>query len=404
MWIKNNKWLITTTILILVRIGLAMLPSFRVDMDAWLAWAWRLAEGGTANFYSDAVWTQYTPGFLYWLWMMGKLGYVTPIMIKLPVILADLATAWMITRIVKGREKLQWWLYVGYILSPVVLWDGAVWGQIDGILTMFMLASYYLLIERNNWWLSWISISIALLIKPQAIAVVPVLLLATIIRAGWPKLLIGVSLAGTMQLLGYFPFFPENAWKGMIELWQKMSVSYPYTSLFAFNIWGWVGMWQSDAITWLGKTYAQWGVIMSGSVMMGALLATWKSIQSNKWIVYWLAMMACWIFFLFPTRVHDRYLFPMFAFAYIVVGWTKSKIAYYWIIFTTIIYTINLYLPYGYYESTSNWLVNPELVRLIESASFYWITLIFLAWIGWVMIGLFPAGKNIKVVRPKIGR
>lgn len=381
-----------------------MLPSFRVDMDAWLAWAWRLAEGGTANFYSDAVWTQYTPGFLYWLWMVGKLGYVAPIMIKLPVIFADIATAWMITRIVKGREKLQWWLYVGYILSPVVLWDGAVWGQIDGILTMFMLASYYLLIERKNWWLSWISMSIALLIKPQAIAVVPILLVATIIREGWPKLLIGISLAGTMQLLGYVPFFPENAWKGMIELWQKMSVSYPYTSLFAFNIWGWVGMWQSDALTWLGKTYAHWGVIMSGSVMMGAILATWKRIKSNKWIVYWLAMMACWIFFLFPTRVHDRYLFPTFAFAYIVVGWTKSKIACYWVVFTTIIYAINLYLPYGYYESTSNWLVNPELVRLIESASFYWITLVFLAWIGWVMIGLFPAGKNIKVVRPKIGR
>lgn len=378
-------WIVVTTFGL--RLGLSTLPSFQVDMDAWMAWAMRLAELSPKGFYSDTVWTQYTPGFLYWLWGMGKLGWVSPWAVKIPVIMADLWAGWLVTRIVKAKSRLSWWLYVGYVLSPVVIWDGSVWGQIDGILALAMLIAVYYLVERRNWWASWVAMGVALLIKPQAIALLPVLTVVTIVRLGWARWLMGVSLTGLVLLAGFMPFFPDDAWRGMVELSQKMSASYPYTSLFANNVWALVGTWQPDTAAWIDKTYLQWGVIMAGIAMGVTTLSVWRKLKKDKGATYWLASVACWIFFLFPTRVHERYLFPMFVFAYVYAGLVKRK-AFYWLLgITTGVYMLNLYVPYAYYEPATNWLKNEWLMESLvrgEKLLAGLMVLIFTCW------SLFP--------------
>lgn len=389
-------------VLLIIRMGAALFPSFSVDMDAWMAWSYRLAELGFSRFYSNNIWTQYTPGYLYWLWVVGSLGWVHPWIIKIPTILADLVTAKLIVNIVGGSKKMKQYLTVAYVLSPVILWDGAVWGQIDGILTMFMLASVYFLSEKKNWWLSWVSLAIALLIKPQAIAILPVIIILTVVKFGWGQLLIGISVAGAIQLAGYAPFFPSDTWRGMATLLQQMSVSYPYTSLYAFNIWNWVGMWQSDATLWLGKSYAFWGVILSSLAMIIIVFKAYKNNLANKLTIYWLAMMTCWVFYMFPTRVHERYLFPMFAFAMVAVGLGRKRVWTWLLGFTTVVYWLNLYMPYSYYEPQTNWLVNQSLENFIVGKSYLWSMLLVVIWIAWLY--LFPARKDRKIMIPKISR
>lgn len=389
-------------VLIIIRMGIALFPSFSVDMDAWMAWSYRLAELGFNHFYSSSMWTQYTPGYLYWLWVVGNLGWAHPWIIKLPTIVADLITAKLIIKIVGGSKRIKQCLTIAYVLSPVILWDGAVWGQIDGILTMFMLASVYFLSEKQNWWMSWVSLAVALLIKPQAVAILPIIVILTVAKFGWGQLLIGASLTGLIQIAGYAPFFPNDPWGGMVMLLQQMSVSYPYTSLFAYNVWAWIGMWQNDTTIWFGKSYAFWGVISSGLAMLIIILKSIKNNLFNKLTIFWLSMMACWIFYLFPTRVHERYLFPMFAFAMVVIGLGKKMIWSWLLIITTIIYWLNLYMPYSYYEPQTNWLVNQTVESFIASKSYLWSTLLVAIWVAWLY--LFPAGKDSKIMIPKISR
>src|SRR5688572_392517 len=171
--------LIASTITLAVRFFTAFLPGFQTDMGTWLSWAQRLSESGFANFYSDMVWTQYTPGYLYWLWVVGKMGWMSELAIKAPVIIADIVVGILIWSLVrKVNEKIAIVSFFLYTLSPVVIFDGSIWGQIDGLLTLFLFSSAYFLIEKKNFVLSVFLWSIAFVIKPQSIAVLPALLMA----------------------------------------------------------------------------------------------------------------------------------------------------------------------------------------------------------------------------------
>ena len=61
----KRTFLVLLIIAVLIRLFLNRLPSFEIDMNAWLAWALRMKELGPGKFYSDTVWTQYTPLYLY---------------------------------------------------------------------------------------------------------------------------------------------------------------------------------------------------------------------------------------------------------------------------------------------------------------------------------------------------
>lgn len=380
-------------IIFLIKFVFALMPSFQVDMGAWLGWASRLSTLPMASFYTDAVWTQYTPGYLYWLWIIGKLGWITPMAIKLPVILADMLTGYLIWKVISKANKT--WAniaFVIYTLSPVVVMDGSVWGQIDGLLTLFMFGSVYALIEKKNYQLSAILLAISFLIKPQTMAIVPIIIILTWVRFGFRKLISYGAIVASLIVVGFYPFYPQNPLMGVFELIQKMGVSYSYTSLFAFNIWSYVGMWQPDNINFWGVTYFSWGTI----IMLGAYIATvikFRKQMNNDKEAYLMFGLACFIFFLFPTRVHERYLFPMYAFLITYVGSKQSKSLILLSIISTVVYTLNLYYPYSTNEPLSNPLKSLSVEHLIQKIIPYLTTLQIAIFGG---LYLFPTGEDTK--------
>lgn len=388
------KWIVRSLyIIFLIKFIFALMPSFQVDMGAWLGWASRLATLPMASFYSDTVWTQYTPGYLYWLWIIGKLGWITPMAIKLPVIIADMLSGYLIWKVVSKANKT--WAnvaFVIYTLSPVTIIDGSVWGQIDGLLTLFMFGSVYALIEKKNYQLSAFLLAISFLIKPQTMAIVPIIIILTWVRFGFKKLINYGAIVASVVVIGFYPFYPHNAFLGVFELIQKMGVSYSYTSLFAFNIWSLVGMWQPDSLKFWGLTYFSWGTIMMLVVYLATLIKFRKHMNSDK-ETYLMFAMACFIFFLFPTRVHERYLFPMYAFLITYVGSKQNKSLLLLSVLSIIAYTINLYYPYSSYESLSNPLKSLSAENLIQKIIPY-LTTLQLAIFGGLY--LFPAGEETK--------
>lgn len=395
----NNKNSLRILLAIfLIRFGLSLLPSFEIDMGAWLAWAERLAMIGPTGFYTDEVWTQYTPGFLYWLLLIGKLGIAHPLTIKTVVIVADMLTAYMIRKVIYKTDKtLANWAFGLYVLSPVAIMDGSIWGQIDGILTLFMFGATYLLVEQRKYYLSYVALGVAFLIKPQMIAMLPVFLIVTLVRFGIKKTLLSWLVGIVTVLIGYYPFYPTNPLAGLFELIQKMGVSYSYTSLFAFNFWSYVGMWIPDNIKWQGMSYFGWGTIWMAAAFV-LLIYRYRRYLGKRSEIYLLLAISCFIFFLFPTRVHERYLFPMFAFLLAYGGAKKSiAIGMIWTIMT-ILYTTNLYLPYSYYEPLSNPLKNIWLEDQISKVVLWIAT-------GQIMIfaslWLFPTRKNDKKIVPE---
>jgi Gpi18-like mannosyltransferase len=343
---------IILSILIVFFAGFAFsfLPSFAIDMGTWLGWANRLASLGFVGFYSNTVWTQYTPGFMYWLWFIGKIGWATDFAIKIPVIIADISVGLLIYSLVKKKNpKLALLSFFLYTLNPVVIFDGSVWGQIDGILTLFLFLSAYFLIEKGNFVSSVFFWSIAFLIKPQAIATLPVFILVIILgKFKWKEVFMAGILGVLTLLVLSLPFFPKNPILGLPSLILRMAGYYKYTSVNAFNIWSWVGLWRPDTINFLGLELSTWGAILLGASVIIALFCFRKKIEKKE-NYYLLFAILSLCFFTFPTKVHERYLFPFFAFLLTSAGLSESLYLFGIYITASVASFLNIYYPYSYY-------------------------------------------------------
>lgn len=337
-------------IVFLIRFLSSFSPSFGFDMGSWLGWAGRLSLLGLGKFYTDESWTQYTPGFMYWLWVIGKSGWMNELAIKIPTLLADISVGFLIYSLVKKvNSKLALVSFFLYTLNPVVIFDGSVWGQIDGILTLFLFLSAYYLIEKKNFAISVFFWSIAFLIKPQSMAVAPVFLLVILMKKFKIKEIILGGFIGifTIFVLSW-PFFVNNPILGLPQQILKMAGFYSYTSVFAFNIWSWVGFWKPDTVNFLGIALSTWGTIfLSTSIIVAMVVFSRKPEEKHNWYLLFAILSLC--FFLFPTKVHERYLFPFFAFLLTSAGLSKSVNLFGIYIVTSLASFLNLYYPYSYY-------------------------------------------------------
>src|SRR5471032_2665943 len=80
-----------------VRLALAPYFGFHADLILFGHWAGDLAHVGPRHFYAQAGFADYPPGYLYVLWLVGKIDS-TPsyLLLKLPAIIADLGLAWIV--------------------------------------------------------------------------------------------------------------------------------------------------------------------------------------------------------------------------------------------------------------------------------------------------------------------
>ena len=156
---------------------------------------------------------------------------------------------------------------------------------------------------------------------------------------------------GTGLLTIFFlslPFFPKDPFFGLPKLVVSMSADYSYTSVNAFNIWSWVGFWKPDSTIFLGLSLATWGTILLGvSILFALYIFRNKLTQKYNWYLLYAILSLC--FFVFPTKVHERYLFPFFAFLLTSAGLTKSVNLFAVYIISSITSFLNLYYPYSYY-------------------------------------------------------
>src|SRR5258706_3054733 len=372
---KNSQEINLLTLGILfvfvVRLLFSFLPSFGFDMGSWLGWANRLSSLGFGKFYTDESWTQYTPGFMYYLWAIGKLGWVSELAIKIPTMIADIGVGDLIWSLVKKvNSKLAILCFFLYTLNPVVIFDGSIWGQIDGILTLMLLLSAFVLIERKSLFLSTVFWSVAFLIKPQSIAVLPAILMITFVKKTRFKELVLSGLGGlSLLFLLSWPFFIKNPILGLPQQILKMGNYYSYTSVFAFNIWSWVGFWKPDTSLFLGISLAKWGVILLVAAISTALYIFRNKLDKKNNQYFLLAILSL-CFFVFPTKVHERYLFPFFAFLLTSAGLSSSINLFIIYAVTSLASFFNLYYPYSYYypaqlKSEGLYLLSQGLTKII---------------------------------------
>jgi Gpi18-like mannosyltransferase len=157
----NSKYLTSALIILLVsltvRLYLIPLPGHFVDMGHFVRWTKAATEEGIAFVYAIAS-PDYPPGIFYILKPIGIIyqKFISPdfedtmllrMLLKLPAVTADLATAMMIFFSLRKwkSEKIAFWAMTFYALNPAIIYVSAYWGQLDAINTFFMFAAIILL-------------------------------------------------------------------------------------------------------------------------------------------------------------------------------------------------------------------------------------------------------------------
>jgi Gpi18-like mannosyltransferase len=140
-----------------VRLLLATFPGFGIDVGTFQAWSFQLADRGPWNFYDTDSFTDYSPGYLYLLWAIGELHQIFHFtngqyeyILKLPSIVADLASAYLLYRVLEVRRKASG----GSLARLSALSSDAVYrpdlGSSDSLLAFFFAVERLYFIGRDR--------------------------------------------------------------------------------------------------------------------------------------------------------------------------------------------------------------------------------------------------------------
>ena len=314
---------------LLVRITLAATTKgYAPDITTFSAWAAHAADGLT-SFYSPGYFADYPPGYIYVLWLVGKLrlllglDFNSPsfmVLLKLPASLADTATVWLLYRLARqhwsGNAAIA--LAALYAFNPAVIFDSAVWGQVDGVLTFFILLGVFLL-ERYPAG-SAISFTTALLIKPQALIFAPLPILWFAVRSFRRErhvladLLIFTGTAIVTFCLGILPFAINESPGWIIAKYGSTLASYPYATLNAFNLFALTGgnlVPTGERLLFL--PYGVWGNVF---IVLIVLFMAWVALRGREPSRFWyMPLFLSASVFVLSAKMHERYLFPALALA-----------------------------------------------------------------------------------------
>ena len=414
--ISNRTWfllILGAGLALRVVLAFVVFPGqgFAADMRSFENWAGTLARVGPGGFYA-ASGANYPPGYMYVLWLVGEAGAIAaPIihvstadailwLIRIPPILADLAIAVLLyragTRWYGGRAGLA--AAALYLFIPISWYDSALWGQVDAVGALLMLAA--LLALADGWSEPALVLAVlGVLVKPQdaicLVVVLPVLLRRHVLWVGSgpaPKLgrrlaalddrtggrltdqgplRLGVALliatvAGIVLLLPFdiaryapssladLPVMGQVA--GLIGLFQSVSGQYAVLTANAFNVWALMGSqplaaiasgtgsWTPDSlVVFAGLAAVQLGALMLAAVCV--IVAAGLLLRDDRRSVVLAFAVVAFAFYAVPTRVHERYLFPFFpAAALLAAPYLGRAVAY---CVAALLNTVNLHAVLG---------------------------------------------------------
>ena len=308
---------------------------FGTDTACFAAWADRIFLVGPGNFYSPDVFTDYPPGYMYLLYPIGalrsllKIEYYSAvhlILLKLPSILCDLGCGWLLWREAqrKGLSAQALFLCAAYLFNPAVILNSSVWGQVDAVFT-FTLACMCISLVHERLVPAYVAFFAALLIKPQALFLLPILIAAMVdqlILRDFSRNNIFTPLMNLLRSLAYCilslcaavllcaPFGLEKVW----EQYFNTVASYPYAAVNACNFWGLAGLnWISQDNTFMGLPYYFYGYALILAAVLAVLYYSLKHRRDREKYPVLAALLLITVF-VFSVRMHERYLYPAMLF------------------------------------------------------------------------------------------
>jgi Gpi18-like mannosyltransferase len=235
---------------------------------------------------------------------------VLPVACELALIAA--AYLWLIER-PSGRIAMPLALAVCPGFCAISGW----WGQYEPVYMVFIVLGL-LALSRERPILAWGLFGVSLMVKQPALVAAPVFLVLTLRRYGWRTTLHGAAICGGVCAAVAAPFLRQTG-ADVLSSYVRLGDVFPFLTNNAHNFW--YGMAavrkgrvleffedQNSEILLGGVTMQHAGVLLFAALVLLVVVAMWRR-PHDKQEFLWAAALF-FGFFMLPTEVHERYLYP----------------------------------------------------------------------------------------------
>ena len=338
----NLKLFLVLFLGLLIRFVFIPQSGFVADVSFWKSWALSALDNG-------ALWTfentnyNYAPTFIYFLKALAFVyrlfanpqnfnqywevhNFLFLIILKIPLIIADTLTAaiifFFVQKTVPKKSSLPLLAASFYYLNPVIIFKGVYWGQV-GTLSAFLISLilFTLLLAKTlkTYHLLFIGalIPLCVLIKLQYVIFIPLILLYLFLNHGYRQTVLALAAACTSFFFINLPLLLVHKFSAAIRLIFISTSWFPFLSLNAYNFWWLVsrgaGFTTHDSYPFFNLGSAKsTGLLLFAVVYLTAILLILKNASPKNLLLS--LILTSFGFFMFPTEMHERYLYPIFIF------------------------------------------------------------------------------------------
>jgi Gpi18-like mannosyltransferase len=324
--LEQREAILTVKILLvslLIRIILSPVQGYSVDLSTFSAWFQTATEHGPHVFYEVTSFSDYPPFNVYIFWVFGSLAKSLSLfgkrsfiyILKLPPNLFDIATSALIFIFLRRKLHFEPSILTAslYAFNPATIFNTSIWGQFDAVYTFFLILTLLLILDSKIEY-SVIAFTVGVLSKPQSIALAPLIAFLIAKEKGWKRVVTSGLISITTTLILIAPFKWSNPLDFLIDIYLTGYGGYQFTSLNAFNIWAFQGFWVPDSGRLGVLDFFTVGWLLFGALTVFSLYHLYKRLDEPLDIrVLFTAFVLLFGFFMLPTRIHERYLFPVFS-------------------------------------------------------------------------------------------
>ena len=129
---------------------------------------------------------------------------------KLPSLVADMAIAYLLFRLLPFPRKGRTLAALLYLLNPALAYNSVVWGQIESLATLPALLTVFMLIRKRGD-LALLFFTLGCLTKQNILPLAPLVLYGLYeLRSSWRRTLFGLILSLGITLIAYAPLLPSG--------------------------------------------------------------------------------------------------------------------------------------------------------------------------------------------------
>ncbi len=319
--------------LFLLLIGLALALVLRLILRGYVSGD---AETGSLPWY-DFIQSQggmpalahnfsgYPPLYLYMLvavYYINQLLHVSHLLaIKSISIVFDFFAAFWVAKIVYVKypsKAVSFSAALAFLFLPTVFMNGAMWGQIDGIFTSFLLATLYYILRRRDI-MAMVAFGLALSIKFQAIFLAPFLLALLLLnRLSFASIFMAPATFFVTLLPSWILGRPIVE---MIMMYPNQVGSFDYLSMNAPSFYALI----DNSVNYL---FNPAGVVVAAAIVILAVFAVYKlHPRLNADLLVSLAAACLLLIPYVLPKMHERYFYPAEVF-FLLIAFYRPRLAF----------------------------------------------------------------------------